>query len=377
MTSLDSPATHTVDSSAIQPRVANRLRRPDTHRPRAVRGSPGFRRQRRAAIHQLAHFPHPCRHVERPRRLRRPGLGRPAGLYRFRRVRDNLLTQQGVQPYLAMILAAVASAPLAAILSLLVLRLRGGQFAVGTWVVAEAIALLVALHQELGGGTGISLRGLNVYPRETRTSVHILADARLRGPAALSPLPVASQPHRRCAPGHSRRRRSRSFPGSPGRAVEVCPVCAGRLRLRRRRSDDPGQHPFHPAAVDLRRAMVGLPDLHGVGRWTRHVRRADHRRDPILRDPVRVRRSGRLVPDRPRSGRRHFRTLPAARSVEPDQRQVAHSLIARRIPSDPTQPKSCSIGRRPKIRGKPQIQQMTQTKDFGVIRCKNASGTKM
>jgi len=79
-------------------------------------------------------------------------------------------TQQGVQPYLAMILAAVASAPLAAILSLLVLRLRGGQFAVGTWVVAEAIALLVALHQQLGGGTGISLRGLNVYPREVRTA---------------------------------------------------------------------------------------------------------------------------------------------------------------------------------------------------------------
>jgi branched-chain amino acid transport system permease protein len=81
-----------------------------------------------------------------------------------------LITQQGVQPYLAMILAAVASAPLAAVLSLLVLRLRGGQFAVGTWVVAEAIALLVALHQGLGGGTGISLRGLNVYPREVRTA---------------------------------------------------------------------------------------------------------------------------------------------------------------------------------------------------------------
>ena len=81
-----------------------------------------------------------------------------------------LLSQQGVQPYVAMILAAVASAVLAAILSLLVLRLRGGQFAVGTWVVAEAIALLVALDQGLGGGTGTSLRGLNVYPREVRTA---------------------------------------------------------------------------------------------------------------------------------------------------------------------------------------------------------------
>jgi branched-chain amino acid transport system permease protein len=80
------------------------------------------------------------------------------------------ITQQGIQPYLAMILAAVASAPLAAVLSLFVLRLRGGQFAVGTWVVAEAIALLVALDQGLGGGTGISLHGLNIYPREVRAA---------------------------------------------------------------------------------------------------------------------------------------------------------------------------------------------------------------
>jgi branched-chain amino acid transport system permease protein len=78
------------------------------------------------------------------------------------------LTQRSVPPYLAVVLAAVASAGLAAVLSPLVLRLRGGQFAVGTWVVAEAIALLVVLDQSLGGGTGISLRGLNVYPPQVR-----------------------------------------------------------------------------------------------------------------------------------------------------------------------------------------------------------------
>jgi branched-chain amino acid transport system permease protein len=78
------------------------------------------------------------------------------------------LTQHGISPYLAVVLAALASAVLAAALSPLVLRLRGGQFAVGTWVVAEAIALLVVLDQSLGGGTGISLRGLNVYPPQVR-----------------------------------------------------------------------------------------------------------------------------------------------------------------------------------------------------------------
>jgi branched-chain amino acid transport system permease protein len=78
------------------------------------------------------------------------------------------MTQQGIQPYLAMIFAAIASAALAVVLSLFVLRLRGGRFAVGTWVVAETIALLISLDQAMGGGTGTSLRGLNAYPRQVR-----------------------------------------------------------------------------------------------------------------------------------------------------------------------------------------------------------------
>ena len=77
-------------------------------------------------------------------------------------------TQRGVTPYLAVVLAALASAVLAAVVSVVVLRLRGGQFAVGTWVVAETLALLVVLNHSLGGGTGISLRGLNVYSPDTR-----------------------------------------------------------------------------------------------------------------------------------------------------------------------------------------------------------------
>ncbi|WP_173081215.1 branched-chain amino acid ABC transporter permease [Phytohabitans rumicis] len=81
------------------------------------------------------------------------------------------LTQRGVAPYLAVVLAALASAVLAAVLSPLVLRLRGGQFAVGTWVVAEGIALLVVLDESLGGGTGVSLRGLNVYEPQVRRAL--------------------------------------------------------------------------------------------------------------------------------------------------------------------------------------------------------------
>jgi branched-chain amino acid transport system permease protein len=78
------------------------------------------------------------------------------------------LAQRNVPPYVAIVLAAVASAILAVALAPLLLRLRGGQFAVGTWVVAETLALLVALDGSLGGGTGISLRGLNTITPDWR-----------------------------------------------------------------------------------------------------------------------------------------------------------------------------------------------------------------
>ncbi len=78
------------------------------------------------------------------------------------------LNQHGIQPYVAMALAAVGAGLVAVPTSLLVLRLRGGQFAIGTWVVAEVFALLVALDQSLGGGTGISLTTLNVYSPSDR-----------------------------------------------------------------------------------------------------------------------------------------------------------------------------------------------------------------
>ena len=79
-----------------------------------------------------------------------------------------MLTQRGVPPYLAMVLAALAAAAVALPVSLLVLRLRGGQFAIGMWVVAEVFALVIALDHAIGGGTGVSLTGLNIYPPADR-----------------------------------------------------------------------------------------------------------------------------------------------------------------------------------------------------------------
>ena len=55
------------------------------------------------------------------------------------------LSYYGVGVYPALLLGAVLAAILSLPLSLLMLRLRGGEFAIGMWVVAELARLLVVL----------------------------------------------------------------------------------------------------------------------------------------------------------------------------------------------------------------------------------------
>ena len=93
------------------------------------------------------------------------------------------------------------------------LRLRGGQFAIGMWVVAEVFALLVTLDQSLGGGTGISLGGLNVFAPGLPSGVHVLDDARVHHGAARTASSSAPAPDRELAAGDSRRRGGRRVAG--------------------------------------------------------------------------------------------------------------------------------------------------------------------
>jgi branched-chain amino acid transport system permease protein len=71
------------------------------------------------------------------------------------------LALHGVNPFVAIPLAAIGCAALALPLSLLVFRLRGGYFAIATWVVADACQLIVSRSSTLGGGTGAGLAGLS------------------------------------------------------------------------------------------------------------------------------------------------------------------------------------------------------------------------
>jgi branched-chain amino acid transport system permease protein len=63
----------------------------------------------------------------------------------------------GIDPLLAIVLSGLIAAGLAVPTGLVVFRLRGPYFAIGTWVVAEVYRLVFAQFKQLGGGTGTSL----------------------------------------------------------------------------------------------------------------------------------------------------------------------------------------------------------------------------
>ena len=78
------------------------------------------------------------------------------------------IADAGIPPYAAMGLAAVAVAAAAAPISFLMLRLRGGEFAIGMWVLAALVHLLVNLDPLVQGETGTSFIGLQQYAPEAR-----------------------------------------------------------------------------------------------------------------------------------------------------------------------------------------------------------------
>jgi len=62
-----------------------------------------------------------------------------------------------VNPILAIFVAGPVGALVAVPVALLIFRLRGAYFAIGTWVVAEVFRLLASQVSALGGGSGVSL----------------------------------------------------------------------------------------------------------------------------------------------------------------------------------------------------------------------------
>lgn len=81
-----------------------------------------------------------------------------------------LANKVGVNPFLAVPLAALLTAAIAWPVSKLAFRLQGGYFAIGTWVIAEVFRLSFANASAIGGGSGTSLTALAQYAKATRES---------------------------------------------------------------------------------------------------------------------------------------------------------------------------------------------------------------
>jgi branched-chain amino acid transport system permease protein len=88
----------------------------------------------------------------------------------------------GLDAVLSIVLSGALAGLVAIPVALIVFRLRGAYFAIGTWVVAEVCRLVLAQVKQLGGGTGTSL------PPDIASSIIGLDFARnlfaVRGPAA-------------------------------------------------------------------------------------------------------------------------------------------------------------------------------------------------
>jgi branched-chain amino acid transport system permease protein len=68
-----------------------------------------------------------------------------------------LTIMAGLDPVLAVVLSGVMAGIVAVPTAFVVFRLQGAYFAIGTWVVAETMRLVLAQVKQLGGGTGTSL----------------------------------------------------------------------------------------------------------------------------------------------------------------------------------------------------------------------------
>lgn len=63
----------------------------------------------------------------------------------------------GINPLISVIFAAVGGAIIALPAAALVFKLKGGYLAIGTWVIAEILRLIVANIKRAGGGSGINI----------------------------------------------------------------------------------------------------------------------------------------------------------------------------------------------------------------------------
>jgi branched-chain amino acid transport system permease protein len=78
------------------------------------------------------------------------------------------LADAGLDPFVSLVVGAVVVAIISWPVSMFMLRLKGGEFAIGMWVIAALAHLLVNLDTLVRGETGTSLISLNAYTAVAR-----------------------------------------------------------------------------------------------------------------------------------------------------------------------------------------------------------------
>lgn len=86
------------------------------------------------------------------------------------------MVDAGLPPFPAIFIAALTTGIIAWVMSWFVLRMKAGEFAIATWVIAEAIRAMVSFDPLIQGETGISVTALNTYaPEVRRLTIYLLA----------------------------------------------------------------------------------------------------------------------------------------------------------------------------------------------------------
>ncbi len=73
-----------------------------------------------------------------------------------------------ISPFIGVIFAAIGGAIIALPAAKLVFKLKGGYLAIGTWVIAEILRLIVANIKRTGGGSGITIQAATKLGTEVR-----------------------------------------------------------------------------------------------------------------------------------------------------------------------------------------------------------------
>lgn len=81
------------------------------------------------------------------------------------------LVDAGLPPFLMIFVAALLTGVVAWAMSWFVLRMKAGEFAIATWVIAETIRSIVMFDPIVQGETGTSLLALNAYDPDFRRMV--------------------------------------------------------------------------------------------------------------------------------------------------------------------------------------------------------------